>query len=126
MNAIFPEAKFIGYEILKDRKNEANRIYEKLELQNCSVELQDVLADDFDLPNADIYFIYDFSEMVDVDKILKQIATRMNDQEFFLITRGERVDSLIKSKYRNFWLENGMIKIGNLKIYSSKINLEFL
>ncbi len=123
MNSLFPEAEFIGYEILKLRAREANRVYEKLDLANCEVLLENVLEDSFDLPVAQVYFIYDFSEMQDICVILDELVSRVNDYQFFLITVGDRVDYLIERKYKSFWKTNGFIKQGALKIYSSLANI---
>ena len=123
MNSLFPNAEFVGYEILKLRAREANRVYEKLELNNCEVLLENVLDDAFLLPKAQIYFIYDFSEMEDLCVILDELMSRAKDYQFFLITVGDRVDYLIERKYKPFWKTNGFIKQGALKIYSSINNI---
>jgi len=126
MNSLFPDAKFIGYEVLKQRAREANRVYDKLDLSNCEVLLENVLAESFSLPIAQVYFMYDFSEMQDISIILDELVSRMTEYPFFLITVGDRIDYLIERKYKPFWKENGFIKQGNLKIYSScaDINIE--
>ena len=119
MNSLFPDAKFVGFEILKKRKEEGNRIFENLELENCKIILKNVLDDDFELPKAQVYFIYDFSEMSDICQILDQLVKRLSDYSFFLITKGERVDYLIGRKYKQFWLANGFLTSGELKVFSS-------
>jgi len=123
MNALFPDSEFIGYEILSKRKEEADRIYDSLMLSNCEVRLQDVLNEDFELPKAQVYFIYDFSEKGDIEKILNQMIERRNEHNFFLITKGDRMDELLEKKYKKFWKANGFLDLGDLRIYSSITNL---
>jgi hypothetical protein len=123
MNCLFPNAYFIGLEILKPRKVEGNRVFEQLELDNCEILLKNVLDDDFNLPTAQIYFIYDFSELDDICKILDELTSRMEKYDFFLITKGERVNYLLEHKYKKFWITNGFLSTGELKIYSSTIDL---
>lgn len=123
MNSLFPMARFIGYEILKQRSIEANRVFEKFNLVNCEILLENVLEDDFELPKAQVYFIYDFSEMMDICKILDVLVSRINDYNFFLITKGDRVDYLLNKKYKQFWMANGFLNSGELKIYSSLVDL---
>ncbi|WP_412474244.1 hypothetical protein [Halobacteriovorax sp. YZS-1-1] len=123
MSSIFPEARFIGYEILKQRQREGNRVFERMELLNCEILLENVLEEDFVLPKAQVYFIYDFSEMQDISDILDELVTRIDDYNFFLITKGERVDYLIEKKYKQFWIANGFLSSGELKIYSSITDL---
>ncbi|MFG1501206.1 class I SAM-dependent methyltransferase [Halobacteriovorax sp. XZX-3] len=126
MNSVFPEARFIGYEILKQRESEGNRLFERLELLNCEILLEDVLEDDFILPKAQIYFIYDFSEIEDISKILDELVARVDDYSFFLVTRGDRIDFLLERKYKKLWNANGRLSSGELKIYSSNVDLKKL
>lgn len=121
MNSVFPEAIFVGFEILKERQNEANRLFEKYDLSNCEMIRQNVLEDDFVLPKAQVYFIYDFSEMDDICQVLDQLSERMREENFFLISRGERINFLIEKKYKEFWKTGGFLECGELKIYSSSI-----
>ncbi len=123
MNSIFPKASFLGYEILKQREREANRVFASLEMNNCEIKLKNVLDDDFKLPMAQIYFIYDFSELDDLCTILDVLSKRLSDHQFFLITRGDRIDYLLQKKYKEFWLANNFIRSGELKIYSSYVDL---
>ena len=120
MNSLFPKAHFLGYEILKKREIEGNRIFQKFNLTNCVIKNEDVLADNFKLPEAQVYFIYDFSEMSDICKILDMLVERISDYKFFLIARGDRMEYLINKKYKVFWLTYGFVTIGDLKIYRSR------
>lgn len=126
MNSVFPEARFIGFEILKQRVGEGNRLFEKLDLINCEILLEDVLEDDFVLPKAQIYFIYDFSEIEDISKILDELVSRIDEEDFFLVTRGDRINFLLERKYKQFWKANGVLSSGELKIYSSNVDLKKL
>lgn len=124
MSSLFPDSEFIGFEILKKREQEANRIFSSLGLNNCKVYLENVLEEGFTLPKAEVYFIYDFSEITDISKILDQLKSRIHVEDFFLITKGDRMDQLLEVKYKPFWITNGILKIGDLKIYSSNTNLK--
>lgn len=117
MNSIFPKANFIGYEVIKKREAEGNRIFKKYGLNNCKIINKNVLEDGFVLPNAQIYFIYDFSEMSDICKILDDLVCKAKDKSFYLIARGDRMDYLINKKYKSFWRKFGFIEIEDLKIY---------
>lgn len=123
MNSLIPKAQFIGYEIVKSRQLEGERIFEKYGLDNCQIINLNVLDEDFKLPQADIFFIYDFSELEDLGQILRKLAKRISHKNFFLITHGERIDYLMSNKYQEFWVKNGLLNLGELKIYSSNIDL---
>lgn len=117
MNAFFPEAEFIGYEILKQRGSEGNRIFEKLGLGNCEIRNENVLEIEFELPEAQVYFIYDFSEMSDICQILDILVERSKKYQFYLIARGDRMEYLINKKYNGTWLKHDFISVRDLKIY---------
>jgi len=123
MNSLFPKAQFTGFEVLKKREIEANRVYATLDVANCRVVNQDVLEEDFKLPSAQVFFIYDFSEREDICQILDQLSQRIEDENFYLITKGERVDFLLEKKYKKFWKKNGFYNSGDLKIFSSHTNM---
>lgn len=124
MSSLFPEARFIGFEILKQRQQEGNRVFEKLKLVNCEILLENVLEEKFILPQAQVYFIYDFSEAEDICKILDELVSRIEEYNFFLITKGDLVDYLLEKKYKQFWQTNGYLSSGEIKIYSSNTDLK--
>ncbi len=121
LNTIMPNAQFTGYEIIKQRQIEANRIYSKLNLKNSIVELKNVLNDSFEIPAADIYFIYDFSEREDINIMLRKLNETMRGRDFFLITKGDRIDYLMKYKFSRDWTIFSNVDETNLKIYKSTI-----
>lgn len=120
-NVIYPEVKFTGYEILRQRQQEGNRIYSNLNLDNCKIELEDVLEPDFELPKAEVYFIYDFSEKEHVYRILKSLSERINRYKFYLIARGDRVDYVIENNFRHVWDCCFDLGSSGLKVYSPSI-----
>ncbi|MCB0419714.1 MAG: hypothetical protein KDD61_01885 [Bdellovibrionales bacterium] len=117
LNSIFPKATFTGYEIVKQRQQEGNRIYSKLGLENCNIELKNVLDLDFELPKAEVYFIYDFSEKEDIHKILHALSLRSRGDKFYLIARGDRVESLIQNIFNETWTQCLSLEKSDLKIY---------
>ena len=118
-NSVFPGADFLGYEIIKERIEEGERIFKKLELPNCRLEEKNILEEDFELPEADLYFIYDFSNPEDLKKVLKKISKKMYEDRFFLIARGKGIRSLIQLRYPEFWASHGVIHKGEWSLYSS-------
>lgn len=97
MQSIYPKARFIGYEVVKTRANEANRIFSKYQLAHCEVIQTNILSSDFTLPKADVYFIYDFGNIHDIHQALRLIVTTMQTDMFFLVVRGDRVDSILNN-----------------------------
>ena len=119
LSALYPEAEFHGYEILEARCSEAQRVFETLGLENHQMTNTNILERDFEIPEADIYFIYDFSDPHDLRIILKKLSDRLFGKPFFLVAKGEGVRSLIQLKYPEFWSCNGAIHEDSWSLYSS-------
>lgn len=119
-NVLYPTAKFTGFEVVKQRQVEGNRVFKKLGVKNSKIELKNVLDSSFDLPEADIYFIYDFSEQDDVFQILKALTSQIQQNNFYLIIRGDRVDHLMKHKFKHIWRRHVSLNSSGLKIYTSR------
>ncbi len=99
--ALFPEAQFIGFEVVKKRQQEAQRVYDSHQMETSKILYQDVLEADFELPKSSIYFIYDFSESSDVSYILEKII-EVNDESIFLIAHGDRTLRLLEYQFQSF------------------------
>ena len=121
MSHFFPRAHFVGYEIVKRRAYEANRIFQKHALDNCEVVLTNILDAGFVLPEAQVYFIYDFGETSDIQRALSLILTRMESKQFYLVVRGERVEALLNQQValNQNWRSVGVVSI--LKIFAPKL-----
>lgn len=120
LSVLKKEAVFTGFEIIKKRQEEGLRVFKNLELENAKIELKNVLDEDFKMPIADVYFIYDFSEREDITQILEQLESLKTDKDFYLITRGDRIDFLMKNKFRHVWKKLYSLESSDLNIFSSK------
>ncbi len=101
MASMFPEATFSGYEIVEKRLEEGNRIFERLELDQCQMYYADLSKESFTPPIADIYFIYDFSDPLDIRKILGQLRAVNENRKAFVIAKGEFIQPIL-TKYPEF------------------------
>lgn len=120
MNAIFKDCEFIGYEIVKKRQVEGQRVFDHMLFDKSSLVNENVLTGEFELPEADVYFIYDFSESGDLDMILKHLDKMRERREFFLIAKGTRLASLMATKYTSYKKELEIKSQTDLTVYSSK------
>jgi len=123
MKGIFPQAEFIAYEIMETRAAEARRMWEHLQLDRCVMIQQNILEDEFAIPPADVYFMYDFSSPLDVRVILKKLLAKLKSDRFFLVARGSGIRSLIQLKFPQFWSVHGVIHHNDWSIYSSFCDL---
>jgi len=93
--AFFPMVHFTGYEIVKKRVAEAERINLKYELE-FNILNQNVLDEDFKLPDSSLYFIYDFSHFMHIRHMLEILEAKIGHHPFILIARGENIRGIIQ------------------------------
>lgn len=69
LHHFYPKTEFLGIELVKERVNEGNRLLQSLGSVNKSMIATD-LNELTELPEGDIYFIYDFGTVTHIKKIL--------------------------------------------------------
>jgi 16S rRNA G527 N7-methylase RsmG len=121
LHSLYPNAQFIGYEVIKQRAKEANRIYQKYNFKNAQVLTQDILSDNFQIPTADIYFIYDFSDPRNIKQILKKLSSHLNENHFAIIARGQGIRSLIQYRFPEFFALTQPVHKKHWSIYLSVV-----
>jgi len=94
---------FTGFEYVKSRVDEGNRVYEELGFDKCKLRTQDLFAKDFLLPDADAYFIYDYGQVEHIDHTLNQIKAKARKRPLKVIVRGRFTKDIIKTLHP--WLE---------------------
>ena len=87
VGANFPNSLFFGYEIIKERLLEAQRVAKLLDLENVTYIHADLSADDLILPQADWFFLYDSVNDKTLEHILKKIHGLKGDREAHLIAK---------------------------------------
>lgn len=103
-STLFPNCKFIGYEIVSERAREAERVLDTLDNSSHEIYSTNILNDDFILPKTDVYFIYDFGHVEHIKKILDKLVLMMNQHNFILVARGDEVRSIIQMYYPLFYV----------------------
>lgn len=103
VGGVFGKSQFTGYEYVKERVDEGNRVYRDLTLRNCQLHAVDLFAKDFRLPEADVYFIYDYGHVEHIDHTLKQIAYVAKKRPIKIVARGKFTKQIIAQYHP--WLE---------------------
>lgn len=119
MNQCAPNSRFLGLECVKERVNEANRVYQNLGIENSTCIKQDLFARDFELPEAEVYFIYDYGRHDQINTTLVQIERMSCKRPIKLVARGQATNRLISLNHP--WLElvyEGE-SVENYKIYQA-------
>ncbi len=120
LNTLFPQAMFTGYEVVKRRQFEGNKVLKKLNLTNAKIYRVNVLDIGFELPAADVYFLYDFSEQEDISFILNLISHCVKKRKIWLVVKGDRVTYLMRNCFRQYWHSEKKFKDSGIEILSFK------
>jgi hypothetical protein len=83
-----PNVNFLGFEYVSERVQEGQRNFKLWNIKNAELKMADIAADDFVLPEAEVYFIYDFGSQKDVYKVLEKLRRQAAKKEIKLIARG--------------------------------------
>ncbi len=103
IGGLYIKNSFIGFEYVKARVDEGNRVYSELGFNKCQLVERDLFSKDFELPQADIYFIYDYGQVEHIDHTLSQIAKIAEKRPVKVVVRGPFTCQLIKDKHD--WLD---------------------
>lgn len=102
LKALYPEVNFLGYEYVASRVKEGQRILKNYQCEKSLLFVQDLTAPDFELPEAEYYFVYDYGTVQHIRQTLKQIELMADQRNFKVIARGKGTRSLIQ--YEHPWL----------------------
>lgn len=114
LGGLYPKNTFTGFEFVKARVDEGMRVYLELGLKRSELKTQDLFAKDFSLPEADIYFIYDYGQVEHINHTLQQVSLISRKRPVKLVVRGKFTNEIIAQNHP--WLD--------LK-YSGKLDEKF-
>lgn len=103
VGGLFIKNSFTGYEYVKARVDEGNRVYQELGFSRCKLLEQDLFDTAFALPEADVYFIYDYGQVEHIDHTLRQIEAIAHKRPVKVVVRGKFTKKIIAEKHE--WLE---------------------
>ena len=115
--AFHPGVRFIGYEVSPERVSEAKRIFDLLPAQELIQD--DISRTDWILPDADVYFIYDFGDLESIIRVIDLLKKQARQQPITVVGRGRRTRDHIER--HEPWLSqvNPPDHCGNFSIYRS-------
>lgn len=90
-----PEVRFLGYEFVKERVDEGNRVYSLWNIKNAELQSQDLADPHFVLPWAHVYFLYDFGSRADIYIVLEKMRIQAQKGSIQVIARGRGVRNWI-------------------------------
>lgn len=97
-----PLDSFVGYEFIYERFKEAQELFQRYNLKNCRIHLQDLSSADFTPEVADCYFLYDFGSRLAVQKTLADLQKIALNRKIIVVARGKGCRSWIHTDHA--WL----------------------
>ncbi len=95
----YPEAHFLGFELEPLRVEEGQKALAKHYCENATLEECDLTSDDFLMPRADAYFIYDFGTRAAIEKSLHDLRELAREQSVLVVARGRAVRDAIEKRH---------------------------
>ncbi|WP_413612979.1 SAM-dependent methyltransferase [Bdellovibrio sp. HCB-110] len=99
LGAHYPGVHFRGYELEPARVLEAQRILATYSYTNIAIHVADLAAEDFVLPEADVYFIFDYGSENAVKKTLGDLQKIAQKRSIEVVARGRLSRFLIHKEH---------------------------
>lgn len=99
LNLTNPGVKFTGYELVKERVDEGNRVFNELKISHARMVTQDLTDPGFEIPAADYYFIYDYGKVSHIRETMRQLEKLADTVNFKVIARGKGSRSIIEHEH---------------------------
>lgn len=103
IGGLYIKNSFLGFEYVKARVDEGNRVYRELGFTRCELQEQDLFDPQFELPEADIYFIYDYGQVEHINRTLMQINAIAHRRPVKVVVRGKFTKQIIGNSHE--WLD---------------------
>ncbi len=100
----FLTTRFIGFEYVGERVEAARQALSRIGAKRSSVEHVDLTCSLFELPTADVYFIYDYGTPTAIEKTLHDLRKISLRRDIVIIARGRVCRYAIESRH-GFWLK---------------------
>lgn len=116
-----PEVDFVGYEFVPHRVKIASDSTERLEMQkHVHFHTQDLSLKEFQIPEAEIYYMYDpFSEET-YGHVLSQLIEFSKQRKVMIITKGNARGWLMDVVRKEGWITPQEFDSGNLCLFVSR------
>jgi hypothetical protein len=119
LEAFFPDVGFTGYELSRERVEEARRVFGAHSLERSEIIEADLADPKFSPVVASSYFLYDFGTRPAIDKCLLDLRTISRSHPIRVAARGRASRDAIERGHP--WLSqvNPPKHFGHFSIYSS-------
>jgi hypothetical protein len=117
-----PDIDFTGYEYVAHRVDIGNKACSFLNLgDSLNFETQDLSLESFDIPDADVYYLYDPFTKETYQYVLRQIVEISKRKDITIVTKGNARSWLVDLSIENSWPTPTYIDEGNLCIFKTSL-----
>lgn len=113
----FPLARFLGYELVKERVGQGAGCLKKFGAGNSQLLEADISSPTWHPPPADIFFIYDYGTKAAISKTLSDLRELSKAKKFRVVGRGRAVRDQIEREHPWLGSVNAPIHHGHYSIY---------
>lgn len=103
IGGLYIKNQFTGFEYVKARVDEGNRVFRELGMNRCQLHTQDLFDKSFEMTEADVYFIYDYGQVEHIDHTLKQLEVMAHKRPIKVVVRGKFTKQIIADRHP--WLD---------------------
>jgi precorrin-6B methylase 2 len=115
----FPDTEFFGFEIEVARVQEAQRVMKLHNIDYSKMIAADLCGENFNLPLADYYFIFDYGHERDVRRTLNDLKHIARSRAIQVVARGRLSRALIHEDHPWLHLVNEPRHFAHFSIYRS-------
>jgi len=115
-----PDIRFQGFEYVSHRTEVAKKIATKFEMaERVQFHTQDLVAEDFTIPAADIYYLYDPFSKESYELVLSRLVEVSRRQPIAIVTKGNARSRVLEIAERESWPAQQEFDGGNLCLFRS-------
>jgi precorrin-6B methylase 2 len=119
----YPDLLFTGYEYVGERVVEAERALKRFGAKRASVEHADLTSSHFHLPDADVFFIYDYGTPKAIEKTLHDLRKQALKKEILIVARGRSCRYSIETRHRWLSKADALAPERAITVYRSLLSL---
>jgi precorrin-6B methylase 2 len=90
MHEHYPECHFTGYDVVEERLSTGREALRRIGARHQHLLQQNIIASDFQLPDAQFYFMYEFGLKSAIENILGQLREQAKKRAIQVVIRGQQ------------------------------------
>jgi hypothetical protein len=100
----WPEARFLGFELVENRVRAGTEAFQRFGARSATLVQANIAALQWELPTASTYFIYDFGSRSSIERILEKFRLKAKLNGIQVVGRGRAIRDHIEREHP--WLSS--------------------